>query len=400
MAMRKFLPIILGSDENAYGCARMFYEINAERPLLLCSKGLLSSSHSGILNRRIIKNFDDDRIFSAVFPEIISALKNEAEKLLVIPCSDYYTELLVKHSYLYRENIDSPLLSYDVYKKFCNKADFCELCREYEIPHPPTAAGLPSMFLGRRLYFEYPIVLKPANSNSSEYLHSTIEKRKKAYICKNEGELKEALESFVTDGYNRTVVIQNYIRGGEKNSRVVNAYCDRNARVRLIGAGRPLLEYRNALEIGNYAAIKTVKDRALCDKAADFLESIGYVGFANFDIKYDEESGEYMFLELNPRQGRSSYYIHTAGENLMAALYEDAVLGKSYGGRKYAEREGVWVNEPVSVIKREMESQGSEETAVLDEYRTDCALSFTYDFSIPRAFSLMHRKISSYTKEI
>ena len=59
-----------------------------------------------------------------------------------------------------------------------------------------------------------------------------------------------------------------------------------------------------------------------------------------------------MFLELNPRQGRSSYYIHTAGENFMKAVYDDAVLKKPYEGRRYAEKPGVWINEPKILLEK------------------------------------------------
>ena len=64
--MKKWTAIILGSDENAYGCARCFYEIDGEKPLLLCSRALVATDHSHILTRRVVADLDSPSVFSAV----------------------------------------------------------------------------------------------------------------------------------------------------------------------------------------------------------------------------------------------------------------------------------------------------------------------------------------------
>lgn len=46
-------------------------------------------------------------------------------------------------------------------------------------------------------------------------------------------------------------------------------------------------------------AIIPRSDDALCRKIADFLDGIGYTGFANFDMKYDRRTGRYMLFEIN-----------------------------------------------------------------------------------------------------
>ena len=181
--MRRFLPIILGSDENAYGCARMFYEISGERSLLLCSRALLPCDNSGILTRRVIKDFDTGPVFENVMNSVLSSLKNEAEKLLIIPCSDYYAELVVNNSEKISKYAASPILSKEVYGKICGKIKFAALCAEMGIPHPETKAALPSALVSGIYPDKYPVVVKPMNSNSSEYLKSTIPGKKKVYIC-------------------------------------------------------------------------------------------------------------------------------------------------------------------------------------------------------------------------
>jgi hypothetical protein len=82
----------------------------------------------------------------------------------------------------------------------------------------------------------------------------------------------------------------------------------------------------------------------------------------------------------------------------MQIMYEDAVLEKEYAGRLYADGEGVWINEPVSVIRREMRRRGLKNEPMLVNGKT--ALDITYDFSIPRALTLIRRRLGAQIKEI
>ena len=77
--MREFIPIILGSDENAYACARMFHEINREKSLVFCAKALPQTAHSGILSRFVIEGLDTPTVFRSVMNNVLPRLQLKAK---------------------------------------------------------------------------------------------------------------------------------------------------------------------------------------------------------------------------------------------------------------------------------------------------------------------------------
>ncbi len=89
--------------------------------------------------------------------------------------------------------------------------------------------------------------------------------------------------------------------------------------------GHVLLEEHTPHGIGNHAVIITEPNEELCLKFKTFLEGVGFTGFSNFDIKYDQRDGKYKAFEINTRQGRSNYYVTGAGYNLARLLVEDRI---------------------------------------------------------------------------
>ena len=74
----------------------------------------------------------------------------------------------------------------------------------------------------------------------------------------------------------------------------------------------------------------TRREQQLLMEHQDMLESIGYTGYANFDIKCGDDpnsanSTDFRLFEINLRHGRSNYYMTAAGVNvaeLACEVYE------------------------------------------------------------------------------
>ena len=115
--------------------------------------------------------------------------------------------------------------------------------------------------------------------------------------------------------------------------------------------GQVILTEHDPLMRGNHAAIISRYDASILESLREFLESIGYVGFANFDLKIDPRTQTAYVFECNPRLGRSSFYLRAAGMNILKIFTEDVV----YGHREdcmFADTTALWRNVPMAVLKR------------------------------------------------
>lgn len=92
--------------------------------------------------------------------------------------------------------------------------------------------------------------------------------------------------------------------------------------------GHTMLEEHTPKGLGNHAAIVTepVSTMPVLEKIKDMLEEMGYTGFANFDIKLRAGTDDdFRVFEINLRQGRSNFYLTSAGLNvarLAAEVFE------------------------------------------------------------------------------
>lgn len=356
MDKKKFLPIILGSDENAYGNVRLLKEEYGVRPLLICTRRLTATLDSTLFDIRCVDGFDSENVFPGALRSILMEKKKEYEKLVVVACSDYYAGMMSEHYECFDGLIENKFISRELLGALDTKEKFYSLCEKHGLDYPKTLIVEPdereAALDGGEISF--PIVVKPDNSNSYEYLHCSFEGKKKVFFFSNIDEYKTMVRSMndSPNGYGGKLIIQEFIPGGDDAMRVMNCYSSGDGNVRLMCLGQPVLEEYSPKTLGNYAAIITREDDELYGKMKKFLEDIGYVGFSNFDMKYDRRRGRYMLFEINPRPGRSSYFTRAAGLNIMKELVDDAVFGIRREEPVLGKERALWSAVPRGVLKK------------------------------------------------
>ena len=361
---KTFLPVILGSDENAYGTARLFHDEYGVKPLLVCTRQLIPTLYSSLFTLRRVEDFECDEVFVPELKKILCEVKEKYDSVTVVPCSDYYAAMVSRHAHEFEGLIENRFISPALLDTLDTKDKFYALCEKYGMDYPKTVVASPDKRLSaiENLPFSFPIVVKPENSNAVEYLHAEFEGKKKVFFFDTKEEYRKVIESMNGSDYRGKLIIQEFIEGADDAMRVMNSYSDADGKVRAMALGQPVLEEYAPKTLGNYAAIISRFDREIYEKVKKFLEDIGYVGFSNIDMKYDRKNKRYVMFEINPRLGRSSYFVRGAGINMMKVMTDDAVFGKRTDC-VFADGVSLWLNVPKAVIKEYVKDPALREEA-------------------------------------
>ena len=328
-----FLPVLLGSDINVYGMARSFHEAYGYKSVAV-GKGILPAcTHSHIVEvLKVEPRLEEDDVFVRTLTEF--AKNFSGQRLLLVPCGDNYIKMLVRNQTKLRGIYEFECISEELLMRLSIKESFYQVCEEHGFSFPKTTTCTYENHKNLELPFDFPVIIKP--SNSVAYWNCKFPHKKKVFVANTREEFDAILDAIYGSSYKDHLILQEFIPGDDSKMRVMNCYCGKDKKVKLIALGNAVLEEHSPEGIGSYAAIINGYDEKLNETMKNFLEGIGYVGFANFDMKYDERDGKYKLFEMNLRQGRSNYYVTATGMNIAKLVVEkwsdggtDCVLNKN-----------------------------------------------------------------------
>lgn len=354
----KFLPVLLGTDANAYGMARSFYEQYQVKSLALGKVGLIETRHSSIVDVRLYPKIDTKEVFLKTLLTIGKEYKKKYEKLLLIACGDVYSELTIHYKKELQKYFIVPYIDEKMKEKLENKKDFYEICEKYGLDYPKTYIVNKKNKDKISLPFPYPVAVKA--SNSIEYAKVEFPFKKKGYKAENEEELKKIISAIYHSPYKDEIIIQEFIEGEDNAMWVLNSYSNQYGKVKMMCLGHCILEDYSPAGIGNYKAIISDENKEIYKKMQKFLEEIGYIGYSNFDMKYDQKDGKYKLFEINIRQGRSSYFVTVAGHNLARYLVEDYIENKDEK-TVYNKNKTLWLGVYKSIAQKYVDKKSKKE---------------------------------------
>lgn len=193
--------------------------------------------------------------------------------------------------------------------KLFEKPNQCRLAEEYGITVPKSLVYNRNSSFPE--YLDYPVLLKPADSNTGE--------KSDIHICHNKEDIKSAL---LKESLCQSYIVQEYI---EKEYEInMIGICTDNGAV-IPGGIKKLRHYPTIYSPCSYGIFLSAYELGVdVEPIKRLIESIGYYG--PFSVEFLRKNGKNYFMEVNFRHDGLAYTATAAGVNLLKMYVEGKPL--------------------------------------------------------------------------
>ena len=323
--------LILGTDINTYYMSRCYHELTGKKADIIGNRAI---PYTTISNPIIVNDFNNRE-------NSINALtkygeENKNKKILLIATSDLYVKMVAENKNILEKYFYFNYPNLEVVNNLLIKEKFYDIYKDMGIDIPKTylyPCNKNDDINKIKKYFnnEYPIIIKP--SDGVEYHKLDDAGLAKVYKVYDELELEKIIKKIENAGYNKNLIIQEFIPGDDSALFDSIFYVGKDKKAKLATFAQIGLQEHTPTGIGNCTVLVNGFDEhgykeEIVYKLKEFIEKINYNGFAEFDMKYDSRDNKYKVLEINPRQSRSGYYLTACGYNLVEYLINDLIFDK------------------------------------------------------------------------
>lgn len=387
----RLAPVVLGGDILGYSYVRCLNEAYGLTSIVLASAEVKNLSTSRFCDYRVVDGIDREDVLVGYLQDLGRSLAAEGKVGLLLGSGDWYARILSQHKDELSPWFHVPYIDFDLLDDITQKERFYAICDELSIDYPRTwtfDCSDPDAAIDVEA-FTYPVIAKP--SNSARYHYAEFPGKKKIFEVETPEELAGIFEALKASCYDRELVVQDFVPGGDDALRTITMFCTAGGDVRVSCAGQVVLQDHAPSAIGNPVCIVDSWPEKAVEDARRFLAHVGYEGYANFDVKFDERDGSYRFFEVNTRPGRNSFYVTLGGVNFVAPIVEHFVCGL-VPERVEARNPFLYACVPPYVVRRTL-PDGELKDRVLACYRSGLA-SFPLFY---RPDTLAHRFWSAIT---
>ncbi|MDO4797856.1 MAG: DegT/DnrJ/EryC1/StrS family aminotransferase [Coriobacteriales bacterium] len=367
----RLVPVIVGGDLLAYSYAREFHHAYNVHPIVLSSIDVKITSSSAWCDYRVLSDLTSEEAIVDHLVAIGRDLAAQGKVGMALGLADGQVRTIITHRDQLAPWFVVPYVDLELLDEITQKDRFYAICEELGIAYPKTwelgcDKDAPELDASA---FPYPLIAKPANSAAWE--QAEFQGKRKIYELESPEELEQAFAQVRASSYDGKLILQDFVPGDDDAIRSLTTFSNERGDLRVVSGGRVALQDHAPHALGNPVCILGEKVDRIVEDAARFLAHVGYRGYANFDIKYDDRDGSYRFFEVNARPGRNTYYVSLGGVNFVRPLVEEFVLGREVE-RQEAYDEFLYTIVPASVARSYVLDDALREQ-VLACYRDDRA---------------------------
>ena len=392
-----FELLIVGMDANAYYMARCYHEKYNKKAYLIGKNPIWFTDLSDIVITKYIGDLWNEEVFLEELKKFY--MEHADKKILLVSSTENYIRLISnnkeKLSNMYYFNYpDSSIID-----NIINKELFYKTYENSIISLPKTIYYDCSSNEEVSTPFTYPVIVKAANVVS--YRKLDFIGKNKIYKIENYEELKNTIELIKDGGYKDTLIIQEYIPGDDSHLFDAVIYSDKNGKVKRISFAQIGLQEHAKDMVGNAAIMINgfntfnADTSKIIEDIVKFSESIGYKGFAEFDLKYDSRDNTFKVLEINARQGRSSYYLTPAGCNLIEVMARDLIYNEELEF-KVLDKEVMLTFIPKGIVKKYVVNNEFKKKALSMWKDRVNPMKYDKDKNMKRNYFLLRRDIKYF----
>ncbi|MFI3307772.1 MAG: hypothetical protein R3Y21_04315 [Mycoplasmatota bacterium] len=324
-----FTLLIVGMDANAYYMARCYHELTNKKAYLIGKNPIWYTKYSKITNCKYYSDLWNEDCFLKTLTNFYNEHKNE--KILLVTATENYIKLISKNEKLLKKMFYFNYPNNNLIDKIIDKELFYKEYENNEFISLPKTYYYDCNIDDEIKYKTFPLILKASDVVS--YRRLSFDGKKKIYKIENYEELVKTISLIKENGYKSTLIIQEYIPGDDSCLFDCVIYSDKTNKVKRSALAQIGLQEHYYDLVGNAVVMingyNEFNDTSkIVESVVKFANSINYSGFAEFDLKYDKRDKSYKVLEINARQGRSSYYIAKAGGNLIDILAKDLIFNE------------------------------------------------------------------------
>lgn len=287
--------------------------LNAECVQAVClSKSLRKSGNyvigfcnsklsSGYTTRWFNKRFISPDIIkeSGKFKNYLLSFLDSNPVDVIIPLADDSAEFLSKNKYeIEAKGIICAIMPFEIFNIANDKQKLMALCEKYNISHPKTRELTLDNIDAVSKYVGFPAMIKPNLSQGAKGIVKVNNKEELVYIYP---------EIFAQFG---ACTLQQYVEQPDHYYNVM-LYRDKKGNI----AGHTIIKIRRyfPLKGGSSCYCETIMHEALLNECKNILEKLNWIGFADFDVLEDKNTGELKIIEINPRVPSSLQASFAAG---------------------------------------------------------------------------------------